>query len=123
MPLQNPVSFAVIGSFLSVSAPVMGMLALPVSLAIFLVGLVIGITGQLVSLPLGFPGPLTGFVGAEALGFDPGIRSKMTTAMDASMGVVHGFLQSEATTLTKRLERIRKNKNQNQSRCGRKSRL
>lgn len=72
--LQQTVAFPVIGTLLAILAPVLGMLVLPALLAVSLVGLVIGIGGQFVSLPLGFSRPLAGLVGAETLRFDPGIR-------------------------------------------------
>src|SRR5262249_9262172 len=109
--------------FLPVLTPVVGVLALPMSLAVSLVSSVIGIAGELVSLPLGFSSPLTGFTGAEALGFDARIGDKMDAAMGASTGVVHGFLLGGATNLPKGLHRRRKNTNQIQSRGGRKSRV
>jgi hypothetical protein len=68
VPLQKPVAFAVIRTLLAILAPIMGMLVLPALLAVSLVGSVIGIGGQFVSLPLSFSGPLAGLVGAEALG-------------------------------------------------------
>jgi hypothetical protein len=94
--LQKPVAFAVIRTLLAILAPVLGMLMLPALLAVSLVGPVIGIGGQFVSLPLRFSGPLAGLVGAEALGLNTGIRQKMTAAMSTSTSAVHGFLLSEA---------------------------
>jgi hypothetical protein len=100
--LQKPVAFTVIGARLTILAPVLGMLVLPASLAISLVGPVIGISGHFVALPAGFSGPLAGLVGTEPLALDPGIRQKTTAAMGTSDGAVHGFLLSEATNLAKR---------------------
>src|SRR5262245_27770790 len=100
---------------LTILAPVLGMLALPGALAVALVGLVIRIGRQFVALPLCFSGPLTGFVGAEALGLDTRIWQKRTVAMGTSTGVVHGFLLGEATNLPKGLQRWRKNTNHIQS--------
>ena len=102
--LQKPVAFAVIRTLLAILAPIMGMLVLPAVLAVSLVGPVIGIGGQFVSLPLSFSGPLAGLVGAEALGLNTGIRQKMTAAMSTSTSAVHGFLLSEAINLAKRLQ-------------------
>jgi hypothetical protein len=123
LSLLQPIAFAVVGSFLPVLTPVVGVLALPVALAVSLVGSVIGVTGQFVSLPLGFSGPLTGLMGAEALGFDAGIGHKQGAAVGTPQGMVHGFLLAEATNLSKGLQRRRKNKNHIQSRRRRKSRI
>jgi predicted membrane metal-binding protein len=102
--LQQPVAFAVIGTLLAILAPVLGMLVLPVLLAVALVGPVIGISGQFGTLPLRFPGPLANLVGAETLGLDPGIRQKMTATMGTSTGAAHGSLLSEAINLAKPLQ-------------------
>ena len=102
--LQKPVAFAVIRTLLAILAPILGMLMLPALLAVSLVGPVIGIGGQFVSVPLSFSGPLAGLVGAEALGLNTGIRQKMTAAMSTSTSAVHGFLLSEAINLAKRLQ-------------------
>ena len=90
LPLPHSIALAIVGSCLPVLPPVVGVLALPVSLAVSLVGSVIGIAGQFGSLPLGFSGPLTGFIGAEALGFDAGMGHKMGAAVGASPSMVHG---------------------------------
>jgi hypothetical protein len=66
-----------------------------------LVGLIIGIGSHLVSLPLGFSSSLAGQVGAEALGFDPGIGYKAAAAVGTSTLAVHGFLLYEAVDLEK----------------------
>jgi hypothetical protein len=121
--LLEPITLAIVGSFLPILTPVVRVLALPVALAVSLVGAVIGVTGEFVSLPLGFSGPLTGLLGTEALGFDAGIGHKRGAAMATPQVVVHGFLLTEATTLPKGLQRRRKNKNHIQSRRGRKSRV
>jgi hypothetical protein len=105
--LQQPVAGTVIGTHLAILAPVLGMLVLPVALAVSLVGLVIGISGHFVALPAGFSGPLAGLVGTEPLVLDPGIRQKTTAAMGTADGTVHGFLLREATTLAKRPQRGR----------------
>jgi len=101
MGLQNPVAFPVIGSPLTILAPVMGMLFLPASSAVLLVGLVIGIGAHFVALPLGFSGPLAALVGTEPLGFHTGIRQKTTATMGTATDAVHGCLLSEATNLLK----------------------
>ena len=101
--LQQPIAFAVIRTLLTILAPVMGMLLLPAVLAVLLVGPIIGIRGEFVTLPLGFPGPLAGLVGAETLGLDPGIRQHETLAMGTAHGAVHGFLLREAGHRKKRL--------------------
>jgi hypothetical protein len=94
-------SLRVIRTPLAILVPVMGMASVPASLSVSLVGPVVGIAGYFVSLPLGLPGPLTGFVGTEALGFDTWIRQKQTPAVDTSTVAAHGFLQSEAMSLSK----------------------
>jgi hypothetical protein len=121
--LQQPVPFAVSRPSLAILAPVLGMLVLPVALAVSLIGSVVGVTGQFVALPLRFSGPLAGWMSAEALGLDAGIGHKRGAAVGTPQGVVHGFLLTEATNLPKRLQRGRKNKNHIQSRRGRKSRV
>jgi hypothetical protein len=83
--------------------PVLGMLGLPAALALALVGLVIGISGQCVALPEGFSGPLASLVGTEPLTFDPRIRQKTTATMGTADGAVHGFLLREAGNLKNRL--------------------
>jgi hypothetical protein len=100
--LQEPIPFPVIRPLAAILTPVMGMAVLPASLAVSLVGLVIGISGPFLALPLGFPGPLAGLVGTELLVFDTGIGPKTTAAMGTADGVVHGFLLREATNLPKR---------------------
>jgi hypothetical protein len=121
--LQQPVPFAVSRPSLVILAPVLGMLVLPVALAVSLIGSVVGVTGQFVALPLRLSGPLAGWLSAEALGLDAGIGHKRGAAVGTPQGVVHGFLLTEATNLPKRLQRGRKNKNHIQSRRGRKSRV
>jgi hypothetical protein len=64
-----------------------------------LVGLIIGIGGHLVALPLGFSGSLAGLVGAEALVLEAGIGHKATPAMGTATLAVHGFLLYEAVDL------------------------
>jgi hypothetical protein len=103
LSLTSAIAFAVVGSFFPVLTPIVGGLALPVALAVSLIGSVVGVTGQFVALPLGFSRPLTGFMGAEALGFDPGMGHKKGAAVGTPQGVVHGFLLTEATNLSKRL--------------------
>jgi hypothetical protein len=103
--LQQPVPFAVGRPSLAILAPVLGMLVLPVALAVSLIGPVVGVTGQFVALPLRFSGPLAGWMSAEALGLDAGIGHKRGTAVGTPQGVVHGFLLTEATNLPKRLQR------------------
>jgi hypothetical protein len=121
--LTEAITLAVVGSFLPVLTPVVGVVALPVALAVSLVGAVVGITGEFVSLPLGFSGPLAGCMGAEALGFDARTGHKRGAAVATPQGVVHGFLLTEATNLPKEPLRRRKNTNHIQSRRGRKSRV
>jgi hypothetical protein len=116
--LQQPVAFAVIRTLLAILAPVLGMLVVPALLAVALVGPVIGIGGHLVALPLRFSGPLAGLVGTETLSLGSGIRHKATPAMDTAHLAVHGFLLHEAVFSQRGFDR--KNKNHNQSRCGRK---
>jgi hypothetical protein len=99
------------------------MLVLPMALAVSLMGSVVGVTGQLVALPLRFSGQLAGWMSAEAWGLDAGIGHKRGAAVGTSQGVVHGFLLTAATNLPKRLRRGRKNKNHIQSRRGSKSRV
>jgi hypothetical protein len=101
--LQQPIAFAVIRTPLAILTPVMGMLLLPAVLAVLLVGPIIGIRGEFVTLPLGFPGPLAALVGAETLDLDPGIRQHETLAMGTANGTVHGFLLREAGHRKKRL--------------------
>src|SRR5262249_49723643 len=101
--LQQPGAFTVIGMLVPILLPVMGMLVLPVSLAIALVGSVIRISGQFGVLPAGFSVPLAGLVGTEPLTFDAGIRQKMTATMGTADGAVHGFLLREAGHLKNRL--------------------
>jgi hypothetical protein len=96
MRLQESIAFAVIGSPPSVVAPVVGVLALPRLAGVSLVGLIIGIGGHLVSLPLGFSSALAGRVGAEALGFNTRVGHKAAAAVGASTLAVHGFLLCEA---------------------------
>ena len=96
MVLQQSIAFPVIGARLAILTPVVRMSGLPSSLARLLVGLVIGIGGHLVSLPLGFSGPLAVRLGAESLGLDSGIGHNKASAMGTSNLGVHGFLLSEA---------------------------
>jgi hypothetical protein len=98
---QKPSAFAVIRTFLAILAPVMGMLVLPVMLAVSLVGPVIGISGHFFALPLRFSGPLADLVRTETLGLGTGIRHTETPAMDTANGAVHGFLLREAVPLKK----------------------
>jgi hypothetical protein len=97
--LQQSIAFTAIGSSLTVVAPVVRVLALPRVPGVTLVGLIIGIGGHLVSLPLGFSGLLAGLVGAEALGFDTGIGYKAATTVGTSTLAVHRFLLCEAVDL------------------------
>jgi hypothetical protein len=100
---QQPVAFPVIGTLLAILAPGLRRLMLPVVLAIALVGPVIGISGQLGTLPLGFSRALAGLVGAETLRLNPGMRQHETSAMGTAHGAVHGFLLREAGHRKKRL--------------------
>jgi len=99
MRLQESIAFTVIGAPLTVVTPVVGVLALPRLPGVSLVGWIIGISGHLVALPLGFSSALAGVVGAEALGFDTGIGRKAAAAVGASTLAVHGFLLCEAVDL------------------------
>ena len=78
----------------------MAMAFVPASLRVSLVGPVVGIAGQFVSLPMGLSGSLAGLVGTEPLGFDTRIRQKHIPAMGTSNVAAHGFLQSEAMSLS-----------------------
>jgi hypothetical protein len=103
--LQQPIAFPVVGTLLAILAPVLGMLVLPVVLAISLVGSVIRIGGKFGTLPLGFSRALAGLVGAETLRLNPGVRQHETSAMGTANGAVHGFLLREAGHRKKRLSR------------------
>jgi hypothetical protein len=103
--LQQPMACAVIRMLVAILAPILGMLVLPVVLAGALVGPGIRIGGQLVALPLGFPGPLTDRAGTETLGLDPGIRQHEPSAMGTAHGAAHGFLLREAGYRKKWLSR------------------
>ena len=116
--LQQSVAFAVSRMPLAILAPVLGMLLLPLVLAIALVGAVIRVGGEFGPLPLGFSRALAGLVGAETLRLHPGIRQHETSAMGTANGVVHGFLLREAGH-RKKHGFSRKNKNHNQRKCGR----
>lgn len=102
MGLQKSIAFAVIGPPLTVVTPGVWVLVLPSVPGVSLVGLIIGIGGHLVSLPLGFSGLLAGLLGAEALGLDTGIGHKATPAVGTATLAVHGFLLCEAVDLQKR---------------------
>jgi hypothetical protein len=80
------------------------MLVWPAVLAGALVGLVSGIGGHWVALPLRFSSPLAHRVGAETLGLDPRVRQQMTATMRTSLGAVHGSLLSDASNLAKPLQ-------------------
>ena len=97
--LQKPIAFPVIGPPQAILPPVIGMPVLPCVLGVSLVGLIVGIGGHLVSLPLGLSSPLTGPAGAESLGLDMGMGHKATPAVGASPEAVHGFLLCEAVDL------------------------
>jgi hypothetical protein len=101
--LQKPIAFAVIGSPQAILPPVVEMPVLPRMLGISLVGLIIGIGGHLVALPLGFSGLLAGRVGAESLGLDTGMGHKAAPTMGTSTLARHGFLLCEAVDLQTRL--------------------
>jgi hypothetical protein len=101
--LQNPIAFAVVRPPLAILAPVVATSVLPSVLGVSLVGVIIGIGGHLVSLPLGFSGALARRVGAEALGFETRIGHKATPAVGASILARHGFLLCEAVNLELRL--------------------
>ena len=93
---QKPIAFTVIGALLAIVAPVVAMPMLPSVLGVSLVGLIIGIGGHLLSLPLGFSGPLAGLVGAESLGLNTRMRHKAAPTMGTSTLARHGFLLCEA---------------------------
>ena len=97
--LQKSIAFPVIGPPQAILPPVIGMPVLPRVLGVSLVGLIVGIGGHLVSLPLGFSRPLTEPVGAESLGLDMGMGHKATPTVGASTEAVHGFLLCEAVDL------------------------
>ena len=99
MGLQQSIAFAVIGSPLAIVTPVTTMPTLPGLPRVSLVGLIIGVGGHLVALPLGFPDPLTGRVGAESLYLDTGIRHKAAPTIGTSTLAMHGFLLCEAVDL------------------------
>ena len=82
--LQQPVPFAVGHPSLAILTPVLGILMLPALLAVALVGAVIGVGGELGTLPLGFSRALAGLVRAESLRLHPGIRQHETLAMALS---------------------------------------
>ena len=103
MGLQQPMAFTVIGAPLAILAPIVALLGLPRLPRVSLVGLLIRVGGHLVVLPLGFPGPLTGRVGAESLYFDTGIRHKAAPTIGAATLAIHGFLLCEAVDLQTRL--------------------
>ena len=99
MGLQKPIAFTVIGAPLAILAPVVAMPGLPRLPRVSLVGLIIRVGGHLVALPLGFPGSLTGRVGAESLYLDTGIRHKVAPTIGTSTLAIHGFLLCEAVDL------------------------
>jgi hypothetical protein len=94
--LQKSIAFTVIRAILAILTPVLRMPGLPSSLVILLVGLIIGIGGHFVSLPLSFSGPLAIGLGAEPLGLDSGIGRHQALAMGASNLGGHSFLLIEA---------------------------
>ena len=71
--------------------PIMGVLFLPVFLAVSLVGLIVRVVCQFLSLPEVLSGPLTNLTATVALVFYSGIGMKKTMAMGTSDLVVHGF--------------------------------
>ena len=99
MGLQQSIAFAVIGSPLAIVTPVTTMPTLPGLPRVSLVGLIIGVGGHLVALPLGFSGPLTGGVGTASLRLDTGIGHKAAPTMGPSTLAGHGFLLYEAVDL------------------------
>jgi hypothetical protein len=101
--LQKPIAFAVIGPPQAILTPIVGAPMLPSVLGVSLVGLIIGIGGHLLSLPLGFSSLLAGRIGAELLGLDTGIGHKAAPAVDTSTLAVHGVLLGEAVDLYKGL--------------------
>jgi hypothetical protein len=101
--LQQSIALAVIGVSLTIATPIITILVLPSLPSVSLVGLIIGIAGHLVSLPLRFSGLLTGLVGAVSLGFDTGIGDKVASTVGASTLAVHGYLLCEAVDLEKGL--------------------
>ena len=114
MGLQESIAFPVIWSPLTILAPVIAMPLSPDAVAVSLVGLVIGIGGHLVALPLGFSGLLARLGGTKTLGLDTGVGHKTTPTMGTASLAAHGFLLSEAVHL--KLGFSRKNKNQIQRR-------
>ena len=99
MGVPQPIAFTVIGAPLAIPTPVVALPGLPRLPRVSLVGLIIRVGGHLVALPLGFPGPLTGRVGAESLYLDPGIRHKAAPTLGTSTLAMHGFLLCEAVDL------------------------
>jgi len=70
--------------------PVVGIASAPAFLALFLVGLVVGIGVELVSLPGALPRTLAFFLAAIALVLDAMVRNKQAAAMGTT-DLVHGF--------------------------------
>jgi hypothetical protein len=101
--LQQSIARTVSGVLVAVVTPVIAVLVLPRVPSVSLVGLIIGIAGYLLSLPLGFAGLLAGLLGAKALGFDTGIGYKAAAAVGTSMLTAHGFLLCEALDRQQRL--------------------
>ena len=116
--LQQPIAFAVIRTPLAILAPVMGMLVLPAVLAVSLVGPIIGIRGEFVTLPLRFSGPLAGLVGQKRWVLTRGFGS--TRHWQWAQRMVRFMASSCAKPAIAKNGFYRKNKNYNQSRCGRK---
>src|SRR5262245_34249175 len=103
MGLQQPIAFPVSGPPQAILPPVAGMPVLPRLLGVALVGLIIGIGGHLLSLPLGFSGPLAGLVGAESLGLNTRMRHKAAPTMGTLTLARHGVLLCEAVDLQRGL--------------------
>jgi hypothetical protein len=97
--LQQPIAFTVRGMSLAILTPVDAVLVLPGLPRVSLVGLIIGIGGHLVALPLGFASPLARRVRTEALGFAPRIGHKAAPTMGTAALAIHGFLLCEAANL------------------------
>jgi hypothetical protein len=99
MSLQQSVAFAVVGSMLTILAPIVGMSLVPGALAVLLVGLIIRIGGHLVFLPLIFSGFLARRGSTKALRLDSRIGYKLTPTVGTVELAVHGFLLREAVDL------------------------
>jgi hypothetical protein len=76
------------------SLPIIGVSCAPVLLALSLVGLVVGVVGELLPLPRIFSGSLAFFLVAIALVLDAMVGYKQATAMSTT-DLVHDFSPRE----------------------------